>query len=327
MISTIIAGTGSYVPKNVISNDDLSKIIDTDDNWIYSRTGIKNRHISMGENTSELAYNAALRALESSKVDKDEIDMIIVSTITPDKQMPSVACIVQAKLGAVNASAFDVSAACSGFIYGIDIADSMIKSGRVKNVLVIGSEVLSKSVDWADRGTAVLFGDGAGAVVLRGQEKSDNDSTGIISCKTYAEGDKGSCLTMEEKAVKNPYCKSDEDDRYIRMNGRDVFRFSTRVIPYMINEMINSCDISLQDISCIIPHQANSRIIDFAASKVGIEKEKFFLNLEEYGNTSSASIAIALDDAISRERIKRGDNVMLVGFGGGLTYGAILLKY
>lgn len=324
MRNSIIAGTGSYAPCNVVSNDDLSKIMDTNDEWIESRTGIKNRCISTEENTSDLAYEAGLKAIKNAGMTAEDIDLIIVSTITPDMQMPSTACMVQKKLGALNASAFDVSAACSGFIYAIDIADSMIRSGRHDNVLVIGAEVLSKSVDWSDRSTAVLFGDGAGAAVI----KADENEKGILYALTAAEGDKCQYLEMEEKPVISPFSnnKVTHNNKYITMDGKQVFRFSTRVIVDAVKKLLEKADISINDISCIIPHQANYRIIEYAAHKLHVDCDKFYLNIRNYGNTSSASIAIALDEALRENKIKKGDKVILVGFGGGLTYGAILVE-
>lgn len=322
MKNAVICGSGSYTPENRVSNNDLSKIMDTNDEWIYTRTGIKNRHISTGENTSDIACKAGEIAIQDAGFKPDDIDLIIVSTITPDRQMPSVACMVQKKLGAINAAAFDLSAACSGFIYALDVADSMIKSGRFKRILVIGAEILSKSVDWNDRTTAVLFGDGAGAVVLGASEEK-----GIISSYLAAEGDKGEYLMMEDKPVINPYSKNNSNySKFITMDGRQVFKFSTRVIVAAINEVLKKSRDTLNDISWIIPHQANGRIISFAADKLGIAKEKFYLNIEEYGNTSSASIAIALDEALKEKKIKKGEKIVLVGFGGGLTYGAMLLQ-
>lgn len=324
MRNSIIAGTGSYVPDNIVSNDDLSKIMDTNDEWISSRTGIKNRCISIEENTSDLAYEAGLKAIKNAGMIAEDIDLIIVSTITPDMQMPSVSCMVQKKLGAVNASAFDVSAACSGFIYAVDIADSMIRCGRHNNVLVIGAEVLSKSVNWSDRSTAVLFGDGAGAAVL----KADDNKKGILYALTAAEGDKGQYLEMEEKPVISPFSnnKGTNINKFITMDGKQVLRFSTRVIVDAVKEVLEKTDESIDDIAYIIPHQANYRIIDYAAHKLNVDCSKFYLNIRDYGNTSSASIAIALDEAFRKNKVKKGDKVILVGFGGGLTYGAILVE-
>ncbi|MEZ0536708.1 beta-ketoacyl-ACP synthase III [Caldicellulosiruptoraceae bacterium PP1] len=317
-----IISTGSYVPENIIDNNFLSNIVETSDEWITSRTGIKQRRISKDENTSDIAYKAALKAIEKANIDVLDIENIIVATITPDSFSPSVSCIVQEKLGAKNASCFDVNAACTGLIYGISIAWALIKSGLYKNSLVIGAEVLSKIIDWKDRNTCVLFGDGASAVFLSASEQK-----GIISTFIMSDGQKGNAIKIPALPVENiitgfvekPQCK-------ISMDGREVYRFATDVMAKSIEKVLENSGLNIEDISLIIPHQANIRIIEYAADKLKVSKDKFYINIDKYGNTSAASIGIALDEAFDEGRIKSGDNIILVGFGGGLTWGATLIK-
>ena len=324
MINSTIISTGSYSPDFIVKNDDLSKIMDTSDEWIKSRTGIEERRISINENTSDLAYKAALDAINNSDITCDDIDLIIVATVTPDMHMPSTACLLQNKLGAKNATAFDITAACSGFIYGLSIADSMIKSGRHNTVLIVGAEVLSKSINWEDRSTAVLFGDGAGAVILRGTKEEQ----GIISICTKSEGEDGQVLAIGDKSVKNPFSEDSEERLpYIIMNGREVLRFSTRVIVDSIKEVLKKGNTTLEEVKWIVPHQANARIIKHAAQKLGIEDKKFFMNLQKFGNTSSASIPKALNEMNRKGMLSKGDKIILVGVGGGLTYGSILIEW
>jgi 3-oxoacyl-[acyl-carrier-protein] synthase III len=332
-VEACIKGTGSYAPDNIVTNDDLTKLVETSDEWIVSRTGIKERRISNGENTSHIATKAAIKALEDAKVDPTEIDMIILATITPDMHTPAAACMVQKNLGAVNASAFDLNAACSGFIYGINVGAQFIKTGTYKNVLVIGAEVLSKIVNWEDRNTCVLFGDGAGAVVLGASDKA-----GLISMTMGAEGDKGECLECAAVPVHNPYSDTEEGlssntaienekSGLIRMEGKEVFKFATRIIVDSTLKLLQESGLTADDIDFIIPHQANLRIIDFASRKLNIELDRFYVNLDKYGNTSSASIPIALDEMNRKGMLKRGNKLIFVGFGGGLTYGAALVEW
>ncbi|MGL5821756.1 MAG: beta-ketoacyl-ACP synthase III [Sarcina sp.] len=325
MFNSKIAGVGAYAPENIVSNAALAKIVDTSDEWIKTRTGIKERRISINENTSDLAAKAAKIALENSGTDVEMIDYIIVATMTSDSYTPSTASLVQAKIGAINASAIDVNAACTGFIYAIEIANAFIKQGVYKNILVIGAETLSKIVNWNDRSTCVLFGDGAGAILLT---QTDED-TGIESVITGSDGSKGDSLVAENIELNNPYSlKSDiQHDNYIRMNGGEVFKFATRIMADSLEKLANESSFSLEEVDYIIPHQANYRIIEYVSKKLKINQEKFIINLERYGNTSGASIPIALAEGISSGKIKKGDNLMLVGFGGGLTWGAISLKY
>lgn len=320
-----IKGTGSYAPDNIVTNDDLAKLVETSDEWIVTRTGIKERRISTGENTSHIATKAAIRALENAKVAPEELDLIIVATITPDMHTPSAACMVQKNLGATKAAAFDLNAACSGFIYGLNVGAQFIRTGDYQNVLVIGAEVLSKVVNWEDRNTCVLFGDGAGAAVL-----GTSDKAGIISVITGAEGDKGECLQCEGIPVRNPYTDAAIDSEirsFVEMEGREVFKFATKIIGESVEKLLNESGLKAEDINYIIPHQANLRIIDYASRRLNIDIDRFYVNLDKYGNTSSASIAIALDEMNRKGMLKQGDKLIFVGFGGGLTYGAVLVEW
>ncbi|MDD2227304.1 MAG: ketoacyl-ACP synthase III [Clostridia bacterium] len=305
-----IASTGHYVPRKCLTNEDLEKIVDTSDEWIYSRTGIKNRHIIESpdiENTSDLAYKAALNAINKVNYDKNKIDLIITATFTPDYRSPSVANLVQAKLGLSDREipCFDINAACAGFIYALNIASQMIESGNYRSVLVIGAEVLTKFTDYTDRNTCVLFGDGAGAVIL---EKAIEDKPAYFY--TVSQGELEKIIYVDE---------------FIHMDGRAVYLFATNTIEKAIKKILNDTNITLDDIKTIIPHQANLRIIQSVAKRLELDMNKFFINIEEYGNTSAASVAIALDEFLSSPNAKSNDKVLLVGFGGGFTYGAAIL--
>lgn len=324
MRKVVILGTGSYLPSNVVTNYDLSLFVDTSDEWISTRTGIKERRISNKESTTYMAYNAALMALENANISISEIDLIICATMTPDNFMPSVACEVQGRLGATRAAAFDISAACTGMIYAISIGEQFIQNNVYNKVLIIGAETLSKILNWEDRGTCVLFGDGAGAVLLG---KGDTDS-GIIASKLYADGSKNKILTCPAIPVRNKFINSNKPmDFYMAMEGQEVFKFAIRSITKAIKELISQGGITPEDIKYIVPHQANKRIIEQAAKYSNIPEEKFFLNLERYGNTSAASIGIALDELIREGNVNTGDYIILVGFGGGMTSGAVLLRW
>lgn len=323
MSYTSIIGTGSYYPDSIVTNDDLSKYVETSDSWISERTGIKERRISSGEDTSELAIKAGQRAIEKAGISPEDIGLIIVATITPDSFMPSVACLVQANLGAKNATAFDITAACTGFVYSIQIADRFLKaSDDIKYALVIGSEVLSKVVDWEDRNTCVIFADGAGAAIL-----GRDENHGIISSYSGSEGDVKGSLTLYANPVNNILSKQDDKGKIIGMNGKDIFRFATQIIPKSINKVLESANINIDEIDYIVPHQANYRIIESVANKMGIEKEKFYMNLDKCGNTSSASIPIALDEMNKKGLLKKGHKIILCGFGGGLTWGSLLINW
>lgn len=318
-----IAGMGSYVPEKIVTNDDLSKIVDTNDEWISSRTGIKERRISEGENTSDLATKAALKALEKANISPEDLDLIVVSTSSPDSLSPSTAVYVQRNIGAFNAACFDISAACSGFIYALNVGSQFIKSGQSKNALIIGAEVLSKITDWSDRNTCVLFGDGAGAVVLLPSEEK-----GVSSIFCGADGRKAEFLNINCVPVKNILVTPEKiDDIAIRMDGREVFKFATNVMVEAIGKVLSDANLTIDDIKYIVPHQANYRIIDFAARKLGLPEEKFFINLQKYGNTSAASIPLALDEMAEGGSIKKGDKLILVAFGAGFTWSACLVEY
>jgi 3-oxoacyl-[acyl-carrier-protein] synthase-3 len=318
-----IIGTGSYAPSNIMTNQQLSEIVDTSDEWIIAMTGIKQRHISLGENTSDLATKAALEALKNAKVNPEDIDLIILASTSPDQFVPATACIVQGNIGAVNAMAFDISAACTGFIFALNIGMQFLKTGKCKRALIIGAEVLSKIVDWTDRNTCILFGDGAGAAVIEVGNKR-----GIISINSASEGQKFELLTCPTVDVVNTFAKGAESFKAkIDMDGKEIFRFAVSIIESSIDKILKENDYTLDDIKYVICHQANSRIIDFVAKRLKADKEKFYVNLDMYGNTSAASIAIALDEANKKNLLKAGDKIILVGFGGGLTYGASLIEW
>lgn len=319
-----IKGFGAYAPSLKVTNDDLTALVDTSDEWIVSRTGIRERRISQGEDTSQISVKAAKVALDRANIKGEEIDLIIVATITPDMFTPSVACLVQKEIGAKKAMAFDINAACSGFIYGLQVAYSMMSNKVFNNVLVIGAETLSKIIDWSDRGTCVLFGDGGGAVVLT---KSGMNSKKLISFYSRSEGDKGEFLTSYAFDVVNPYVKEIEKrNKKVEMNGREVFKFATSSIVHSVNELLKENNLNIEDIHYIVPHQANYRIIEYSAKKLGVNVEKFYTNLDRFGNTSSASIPIALDEMFEKGLLREGMKIILVGFGGGLTYGSALIE-
>lgn len=323
MINAKMIGFGLYTPENLIENERLKEFLDTSDEWIRSRTGIERRYISTGENTSALATKAALKALEEARLTPEEIDLIILATVTPDNFTPSTACIVQDKLRAKNAWAFDINAACTGFIYALKIGRSLIISGEAKNALIIGAETLSKTLNWEDRGSCVLFGDGAGATVLTATE----EDCGIRCVNVKSDGSKGESLVIQGLPLNNPFKEEKEVvQNYINMNGREIFKFATKVMEESVLEILDKENIDIKDIAAIIPHQANLRIIDYVGKKLGISTDKFILNLKNYGNTSGASIPIALCEAVNSGKVKKGDNIILVGFGGGLTWGATLVR-
>ncbi|MFA6170033.1 MAG: beta-ketoacyl-ACP synthase III [Candidatus Margulisiibacteriota bacterium] len=310
-----IIGTGSCIPAKIVTNDDLSKIVETSDEWIRERTGIRERRVTDDATaTSDLAVIAAERAMANAKVSAAEIELIIVCTCSPDTLFPSVACILQDKLKAANAAAFDLSAACSGFNYGLAVASSLIEAGRHKTILLVGADTLTKYLDWTDRGTCILFGDAAGAVVL----KADKEP-GVIGNFWKAEGSLRQSLVMPGGGSRDP---ENKNGRFIRMDGKEVFKFAVRALETSIAEVLKATGRSLDDVNLLIPHQANTRIIDHVIKKMGLPKEKVYVNLQKYGNTSAASVPLALDEAATEGRLKRGDLVILSGFGAGLTYGA-----
>lgn len=323
MKEVIIEGLGKYTPSHLVTNDQLSEVVDTSDEWIYSRTGIKSRYISKGEDTSYMAAKAGEKALENANISPLDVDLLVVATCTPDMFTPSTACIVQSIIGADNALAFDISAACSGFIYGLDVAKAMMASNNYKHALVIGAENLSKSLDWEDRTTCVLFGDGAGAAVL-----SKSDNIGLMNSFCKSVGAKYECLTIGGNDVDSPFVESKTiRDSKLRMDGGEIFKFAISVIVSSINKILEENNLDINDIDYIIPHQANVRIIQYAAKKLKVDMNKFYTNMEEYGNTSGASIPIALSDMSEKGLLKKDSKIILVGFGAGLTYGATLINW
>ena len=317
-----IEGTGHAVPKVQVSNTELSKYVDTTDEWIISRTGIKNRFISTGETTTSLAVSAAKIALERANVAPEEIDLIVVATISPEYFMPSTACLVQGEIGAVNATCYDLGAACSGFLYAVKVASQGIRCGDYKKALVIGSEVLSKTLDWSNRDTCVLFGDGAGAAIL-----AQSDKPGIIGSFTGSDGTGGDLLSLRALPSKNVLHETEPENPYMQMEGREVYSFAIKIIPKCIEMVLKDTDYSVQDIAYFVLHQANERIIDSVAKKMKVPGERFYKNMDTYGNTSAASIPIALSELDQSGKLKKGDMIMLVGFGGGLTWGSTLVKW
>lgn len=323
MFGSKIIGFESYVPKNNITNDDLSNIVETSDEWIYTRTGISKRCISTKENTSDFATNVGKSLLEKTNTSPEDIDIIIVATITPDYLTPSTACIVQGNLGAKNALAFDINVACSGFVYAISIADKFIKSGIYKNALVIGAETLSKLIDWQDRSTCVLFGDGSGGALLC---KDDVDNF-VLAEDLKSDGGSWQAITGGKINLNNPFIENNENsDFYLSMNGRDVFTFATKTVPKSINSVLEKSNLTLDDIKYIVPHQANLRIVEVIAKKLKISLDKFYLNLQDYGNTSAASIPIALSEMFKNNLLKKGDKIIITGFGAGLTWASMLIQ-
>ncbi len=325
-LSVVIKGTGSYKPENIQTNDDLAKKVDTSDEWIFTRTGIRERRIAAdNEHASDMGAKAAEKALADAGMEAADIDIVIVATITPDMPFPSTACLVQTKLGIPNAMCMDIEAACSGFLYIMEVAASLIKTGRYRNALIIGSEKLSSILDWEDRTTCVLFGDGAGAAILSG---SDEPEVGVIDFKLGADGANGEVLYMPGGGSANPATPASIDNRlhFLKMRGREVFKLAVKVMQQAAEEILEQNGLKSDQLACVIPHQANLRIIELLSSRLDIPMDRFYLNLENYGNTSAASIPIAMDEAFRVGRIKSGDLVLLVAFGAGLTWGAALVK-
>ncbi|MGD9948448.1 MAG: beta-ketoacyl-ACP synthase III [Desulfobulbus sp.] len=325
MSKAVILGTGSCLPKRAVSNADLEQMVETSDQWITSRTGIRNRHIAgRDEQNYQLATKAGRRALTVTGIDPQELDLIIVATISSHMIMPSSACFVQAELGAVNAFAYDINAACAGFTYGLDIASQYIQNRPEMKILLIGAETLSTRVNWQDRNTCVLFGDGAGAVVLSGS----NDGRGVIGSCLHSDGNLWHLLCMDSPESQNPDLRSDEwVGPHIRMNGSEIFKHAVRMMEDAVNTLLRKQGLSIDDVNIMIPHQANIRILSNLRDRLGIPEEKVFINLSKYGNTSAASIPIALDEAHRQGRLQRGDLVLLCTFGGGLTWGSLLLRW
>ncbi|HBK46064.1 MAG TPA: 3-oxoacyl-ACP synthase [Xanthomonadaceae bacterium] len=317
-----IAGTGSYLPEKVLTNDDLAKMVDTSDEWIRTRTGIRERHIAADDQTtSDLAYFAATRAMEAAGVVAEDLDLIVVGTTTPDLIFPSTACLLQARLGALGCGAMDVNAACSGFVYALSVADKFIRSGDVRTVLVLGAETLTRIVDWNDRTTCVLFGDGAGAVVL----KADTE-TGILSTHLHADGSKKELL-WDPVGVSVGFGEGKNGGGALLMKGNDVFKYAVKALDSVVDETLESNGLAKSDLDWLIPHQANLRIIEATARRLEMSMEQVVVTVDKHGNTSSASVPLALDEAVRSGRVQRGQLLLLEAFGGGFTWGSALLRY
>lgn len=320
-----IIGIGSYVPDRVVTNFDLEKMVDTTDEWIKTRTGISFRRIGP-ENacTSDMGAEAARKALENARLSPEDIDLIIVASASPDMIFPSTACIIQSKIGAFNAAAFDIQAGCTGFVYALTCAVQFIVSGLYKKILVVGAEMLSRITDWEDRNTCVLFGDGAGAAVI-----SEVEEGGILSSHLGADGTGADLLTLPAGGSKEPASIDTVTNRrhFIQMNGNEVFKFAVKILEEAARIAAEKANLSMNDVDYIVPHQANIRIIDAAVKRLKFPREQVVMNLDKYGNMSSASIPVALDEAYRDKKIKKGDKILLVGFGAGLTWGANLLEW
>ncbi|MFA7384338.1 MAG: beta-ketoacyl-ACP synthase III [Desulfurivibrionaceae bacterium] len=325
MSRAVIIGTGSCLPERILTNEDLAKMVDTSDEWITTRTGIKTRHIARaGEETSKLASEAARRALAMAGVTPAEVDMIVVGTISCEKAMPSCACLVQKELEAVNAFAFDINAACSGFLYGLDLADKYIHSNPDMKILVIGAENLSSRTNWQDRNTCVLFGDGAGACLMTGNDQG----RGILASRLYADGRLWELLHMDNAPSLNPdLCTLPSDGSFIKMVGKDVFRYAVRAMAEAITAVLEKEGLVIADISLVVPHQANIRILKNLADYLNVPLEKIYINVHKYGNTSAATVPIAMDEANREGRLQQGDLLLICTFGGGFTWGAALVRW
>ncbi len=321
-----ITGTGSYLPEKVVDNFQLAKIVDTSDEWITERTGIKTRRFAAkGEVTSDLCLKAGRRALRSAGIKASELDLVIVTTMSGDMPMPSTASILQGKLGAKNAAAFDVNAACSGFLYGLSVADSFIRSKSAKKVLLVGAEINSRFLNWEDRSTCVIFGDGAGAVVMQ----PTTGKSGVLSARIYSDGDKWDLITLPGGGSQHPPTEKSMKKglHFVHMKGNETFRVAVKTLEKLVIDTLKEDKIKPSELSLLIPHQANIRIIQATAKRLGLLMDKVFVNLDKYGNTSSASIPIALDEAVRSGRVKSGDYVLLEAFGSGLTWASSLIKW
>lgn len=316
-----IIGTGSALPERVVTNQDLEKLMETTDEWIKSRTGIEKRHIAVTETTASMAVEAAKRAMESAGVSADEIDLIIVGTVSGDMCFPSTACQIQDAICAKGATAFDINAACAGFLFGLTIADAYMKSGMARTALVVGAETLSKMMDWNDRSTCVLFGDGAGAAVVR------EDEAGIMSMVQGSDGARGSALVCHNRLVNNPFVKNSCELDYTKMDGQAVYKFAVKTVPAAITEALDKAGISADQVKYFLLHQANIRIIEAVAKKMNQPIEKFPTNLQECGNISAGSVPILLDFVNQKGQLAKGDKIVLAGFGAGLTWGAAVLTW
>lgn len=340
-----ITGTGSALPGRIVTNKELEQMVETSDEWIRERTGIAERHVSVGETVVTLASEAAHKALEQAGKTAEEIDLILVATCSPEQYLPCCACQVQAAVGAVNALAFDVNAACSGFLFALNTADAYLRTGLAKNALIIGSEVLSKLVDWTDRGSCILFGDGAGAVVVerckaesRAVEEKQIPAAGILGRALHSDGTGGGVLQCDARELTTPYARTsavktdqnqpmDDREHFIQMDGQEVYRFATRRVPQCIEEALSDAGLTVPDIDLFVLHQANARIIDAVAKRLHADRKKFPTNLERVGNLSSASIPVLLDELHKQGKLHRGDRIVLAGFGAGLTIGACVMTW
>lgn len=323
-MKTRIAGTGHFLPKNVVTNDDLSKIMDTSDEWISSRTGIRERRLATEETTASMSAEAAKLALADAGMQAEDIDLIIVATVSPDHMTPSTACEVQAAIGADNAVAFDINAACSGFLFALQMADMYIKQGVYENALIIGAETLSKIMDWNDRSTCVLFGDGAGAAVL---SPAEDDSQGLASITLGSDGAKGMVLAGINRLNNNPYVKNDYGPHYIRMDGQEVYKFAVTTVPLSIEKVLGEAALVAEDIKYFVLHQANIRILQSVSKRLKVDMDKFPISLDHCGNMSAASVPVLLDEVNRKGMLEKGDKIVLAGFGGGLTWGACVLEW
>lgn len=320
-----IVGTGSYVPERILSNADLERLVDTSNQWIIERTGISERRIAAkDEATSDMAAAAATRACADANIDPSELDMIIVCTVTPDQIVPSTASLVQARIGAMNAAAFDLQAACAGFVYGLSVAASMIATGMHRRVLLIGADTLTRYVDYTDRKTCILFGDGAGAIVLA----ATDDDRGVMHYSLHADGNHSQVICIPAGGTRTPATHDTValGQHFIQVEGRRVFKFATNAFVDLTRDSMKACGLGVDDVALIVPHQVNARIIEAAMKRLEFPREKCFSNIDRYGNTSAASIPIALDEACQQERLSRNDTVLMMGFGAGLTWGATVVR-
>lgn len=323
MLRARLIGTGSHVPKKILTNHDLEKLVETSDDWISSRTGIRQRHIASDETTSDMAAKAAKNAMKAAGVSPRDIDLIVVGTVTPEMCFPSTACFVQSQLGIRSgAAAFDVSAACSGFLYALDVADRYIRTGAAAKALVIGVDRFSRIVDWKDRSTCVLFGDGAGAVVL----SAEKGAKGVLSCHIHSDGRHWDMLYAESQCPPSPFEERHASSRYLKMNGNETFKIAVRTMGQAIGEAMETNGLATEDISLLIPHQANLRIINAIRDRLKLPDDKVYTNLDRYGNTSAGSIPLALDEAVREGRVKGGDIILFVSFGGGLTWASSVVR-
>src|SRR4051812_34997034 len=330
MLRSRIIGVGAHAPKRVLSNRDLEKMVDTNDEWITSRSGIKERRIAgEDETSSDLATAATLRALEMAGLKPEDVELIVLGTATPDMPLPSTACHLQRKIGAKKAAAFDVAAGCSGFLYALSVADKFVKTGSVKNAVVVGVEILSKFMNWKDRGTCILFGDGAGVVVLRGDEAKDAKTPGVLSTHIHADGDGWNLIMIPGGGTLNPPSQRvlDEGLQYIQMQGKETFKIAVKSLAEVAGEALTFNGMTHEDVTHLVSHQANKRIIDAVVDRVGLAASKVHMNLDRYGNTSAASIPITLDEGVRNGRIKSGDVILMTAFGAGLTWGSALVRW